>query len=221
MNKTSEQQRIEEILRRQGVTQQSRVETLVSEVRSDFVPIFPPPFPPQPNGILGGVVVIWQFCLRPDEVAEFHQFLRNTEDFIGTATLKSVEGAYYRGTYMVLVGGEECCRPTSVGFCYRVIWAYESLDAMGKAWNSLARDAKSNLYKAIVQLRSYWLRDPQRSEVRTAPAVGLLDPETDAGDGFAKLTSEAAKLVPQRLSGASEGTAGSQRGRAATKPKKK
>ena len=220
MTKISERQRIEALLRRQGVTQQSRVEPLVSEVRSDFVPVFPPPFPSAPNGILGGIVVIWQFCLAPEDAPEFHEFLRKTEDFIGTATLKSVEGANYRGTYMVLGGGDECCRPTAVGFCYRVIWSYESLDVMGKAWSPLAKEAKSNLYKAIVQLRSYWLRDPQRSEVRIAPAISFLDPEHDAGDGFAKLTLEAAKLVPERLSSGGERMA-DQRGRAATKPKKK
>jgi len=91
---------------------------------------------------------------------------------------------------------------------------------MGKAWSPLAKDEKSNLHKAIVQLRSYWLRDPQRSEVRIAPAISFLDPEKDAGDGFAKLTLEAAKLVPQRLSSRSEPIAGGQRVRA-TRPKKR
>lgn len=218
MAKMSDRQRVEAILRRQGVTQQSSVESLVSEVRSDFVPIFPPAQPPSLNGVLGGIVVIWQFCLPPEDAPDFHEFLRSSEDFIGTATLKSVAGTSYRGTYMVLAGGDECCRPTATGFCYRVIWSYDSLDAMGKAWGPLAKDQKSNLFKAIVQLRAYWLRDPHRSEVRVAPAATLLDPEKDAGDGFAKLTLEAANLVLQRANGGGEGA---RRTRAAAKPKKR
>jgi hypothetical protein len=50
---------------------------------------------------------------------------------------------------------------------------------MGKAWSALAKkEEKSNLYDMIAQLRSYWLRDPQGSEVRIAPAVSFFDPQT-------------------------------------------
>jgi hypothetical protein len=217
MTKKSEQQRIEELLRRQGVTQRSSVEALVSEVRSDYVPVFPPSLPPLPDGILGGIVVIWQFCLTLEDVPGFHDFLRKTENFVGAALLKSAPGVNYRGTYMVLAGGEECCRPAAVGSCYRVIWSYESLDALGKAWDAVAKkEKKSNLYDMVVQLRSYWLRDPQRSEVRIAPAVSFFDPDKDAGDGFAKLTLDAAEL-----SGRSEQTASGRRVRAGARPKKK
>ena len=67
---------------------------------------------------------------------------------------------------------------------------------MAKAWNVLVKDKKSNLYKAMIRLRSFWLRDPQRSEVRIAPAGCFYDPDKDAGDAFAKLTLDAAKLRP-------------------------
>jgi hypothetical protein len=215
MTKIGDRQQIEKMLRRQGVTQASKVEALVAEVRSDWVPHHPHPHPPKPQGILGGIVVIWQFCLPPEDMLIFHDFLRDNEDFIGTAVRNSMAGADYRGAYMVLSGGEECCRPNAVGACYRVIWSYESLDAMSRAWSPVAKDLTSNLSKAIIELRAFWLRDPQRSEVTIAPAAELLDPKGDAGDGFAKLTLEAAKLAqqPQRSSG--------RRSRAARKSKKR
>jgi hypothetical protein len=201
MAKKAELHRIEELLRRHGATQQPRVEAFVSEVRSDDVPCHPPPVPPEPDGILGGIVVIWEFCLTHADVPEFHNFLRKSENFIGAGIRKLTAGANYRGTYIVLAGGEACCRPTAVGVCYRVIWTYDSLDAMAKAWSVLIKDKKSNLYKAMILLRSFWLRDPQRSEVRIAPAGGFFDPEKDAGDAFAKLTLDAAKLSPSRRRG--------------------
>ena len=197
-HRITEQQRIEELLRRHGVTQQPSVEAFVSEVRSDDVPIYPPPVPPQPDGILGGIVVIWEFCLIPADVPEFHAFLRKSENFIGAGIRKLTAGANYRGTYLVLAGDEACCRPGAVGVCYRVIWTYESQEAMAKAWTVVITDKKSNLYKAMIQLRSFWLRDPQRSEARVAPAGSFFDPAKDAGDAFAKLTFDAAKLATSR-----------------------
>jgi hypothetical protein len=194
MAKNTEQRRVEELLRRYGTTQQPKVDALVSEVRSDDVPIIPPPVPPQPDGLLGGIVVIWQFCLAHGDVLEFHDFLRKNENFIGAGIARSTSGANYRGTYIVLAGGDACCRTTATGSCYRVIWTYESLDAMAKAWNFVVKDKKSNLYKMMVRLRAFWLRDPQRSEVRIAPAGNLFDPDKDAGDAFAKLTLDAAKV---------------------------
>jgi hypothetical protein len=201
MAKKTEQHRIEELLRRHGVTQQPSVQAFVSEVRSDDVPIYPPPVPLQAGAVLGGIVVIWQFCLPHADVQEFHDFLRKSENFVGVGLAKLTAGTAYRGTYMVLAGDEACCSPMATGACYRVIWTYESLDAMAKAWGLVIKDRKSNLYKAIVQLRSYWLRDPQRSEARIAPAGNFFDPANDAGDAFAKLTLDAAKLGPSSRRG--------------------
>ena len=132
MTKKTEQHRIEELLRRHGVTQRPRVDALVSEVRSDDVPYHPPPVPPKPDGILGGIVVIWAFCLTSRRRPEFHDFLRKNENFIGAGIVKST-GAKYRGTYMVVAGGDACCRLTAAGVCYRVIWAYESPRCHGQS----------------------------------------------------------------------------------------
>lgn len=192
MARKKQQRAVEELLRRHG-PQGPRVETLVSEVRSDDVPIVQEPKEPPPEEQLGGIVVIWEFCLPHSDIQEFHSFLHKNEKFLRGSLAKVAPGASYRGTYMLIAGGDACCRTISTGHCYRTIWTYESLDAMAKAWSPVLRDRKSNLFKAAAQLRAFWLRDPQRSEGRFAPAADFFG-DKDAGDSLAKLTLEAAKL---------------------------
>ena len=66
-------------------------------------------------------------------------FLHKNEKFLRGSLAKVAPGASYRGTYMLIAGGDACCRTISTGHCYRTIWSYESLDAMAKAWSPVQR----------------------------------------------------------------------------------
>jgi hypothetical protein len=189
MSRKREQSRLEDVVRRQGVPPQPKVDVLASEVRSCLVAPCPPPVKPEPDGILGGVVVIWEFSLPLDDVQQFHDFLRQEEVYITESVKKLTQGAYYRGTYMLYGPGDPR---------YRTMWAYESLEAMGKAWSQALKSKSSNLYKAVRQLRAFWLRDPNRAEARWVPARYGFDPDQDHGDGFAKMTLDALKLHSAR-----------------------
>jgi hypothetical protein len=187
---------VAELVRQHGAARSPAVSPLVSEVRSDDVPITPPPPPPPLKGTcLDGIVVIWYFCLPHRLVEGFHDFLRKNEGFIvgGVAKL-SGKKAVYLGTHLILSGTEACCTGVAKGVCYRVVWRYDSLADMATAWQ-LATEKKSNLYRAVVRLRAYWLQDPHRSESRSVFAAGFFDPKGPAEDHFARLTLDAARLT--------------------------
>jgi hypothetical protein len=175
---------LERIVRRRGVPQPPSVDVLVAEVRSCLVAASPAPVKPDTDGVLGGIVVMWEFTLAYEDVQEFHNFLRENERYITDALKKSTK-AIYRGTYMQYGPGEPR---------YRTVWAYESLDAMSTAWSSNLKTKSANLYNAVRRLRAYWLRDPDRSEQRWVPGRFYFDPGEDHGDGFAKLTLDATTL---------------------------
>jgi hypothetical protein len=173
------------LVRRRGTPESPTVDPLNSEIRSCLVAACPPPLEPGTNGLLGGMVVIWEFSLPYTDVDAFHKFLRDSEQDIRASA--ATKGAFYQGTYMEYAPGEPR---------YRTIWAYESMETMCAAWSDsksgLLSSKKSVFYKVMTQLRSYWLRDPNRSEARWVPARLYFDPNADHGDAIAKLTIEAA-----------------------------
>jgi hypothetical protein len=59
-------------------------------------------------------------------------------------------------------------------------------------WTKALKDTKSNFYKAVRQLRAFWLSDPDRDEARWVPAMSAFDADEDNGDAFARLTLDAA-----------------------------
>jgi hypothetical protein len=197
MRKKSERSKVAELVRQYGITRAPAVATLVSEVRSDDVPIPPPPPPPYPlrGSCLDGIVIIWTFCLPYGDVELFHDFLRKNEALIEAGLSKSSEKkSAYLGTHLVLSAHDACCTGEATGFCYRVVWRYDSLEAMAATWRSVGEDEKSRLYKTVVRLRAYWLKDPHRGESRSALASSFFDAKGQAGDHFARLTLEAARL---------------------------
>lgn len=193
MTQKSRQRGIEELIRRRGGRQPPRVEPLVFEARSDFVPCMPPEPGKGEEFLLGAIVVIWQFCLSGSDIKEFHAFLKRNESDIARLLAEAENGATYAGTYMVVAGADACSRPITADACYRTIFRYESFRALCNTAAFFSANPKSGLYSKMMQLRSFWLRDPHRSEVRTSPARSFLDSDKDAGDGFAKLTLAAAE----------------------------
>jgi hypothetical protein len=189
MNRDREQESLVALVRRHGTPQQPRVDPLNSEIRSCLVASCPPSLEPGTDGLLGGIVVIWEFSLPYADVQEFHNFLRDKEHDIRDSA--ATKGAFYHGTYMEYAPGEPR---------YRTIWAYASTEAMCRAWSTGAEGllTSSRFYNVTKQLRAYWLRDPNRSEARWVPARLYFDPEADYGDAFAKLTLDAAVNPPPK-----------------------
>jgi hypothetical protein len=187
MAKRNEQGKLEDLIRRQGMPQTARIETLVPEVRSCIVATRMKATAPRSEATLGGLVVIWEYSLPLSEARGFHNNLRRDEEYIAASLKKLGKSNPYSGTYMLYGPGN----PT-----YRTIWRYESLEAMDALWRTALGDKSSRLYVALRQLRSYWLRDPQRAEARWVPASGYLhDEDKDGGDAFAKLTLDAAEAM--------------------------
>jgi len=196
-SKKSKRAMVAELVRQHGIPRSPAIAPLVSEVRSDDVPIVPPP-PPNPlnESCLNGIVIIWYFCLPYGLVADFQAFLLKEEALVegGVAKLSGKKAAYL-GTHLILSGGDACCcAGATKGICYRVVWKYDSLADMAAAWRSAAENKKSHFYKAVVRLRAYWLQDPHRSESRSAPAASFFDEKGSANDQFARLTIDAAAL---------------------------
>jgi hypothetical protein len=189
MSKKAEQSELEHLVRRHGVPQAPKVDPLESEVRSCIVASHPRPVKGDQEGVLGGIVEMSEFSLPLGDVQEFHEFLRQNEKYVTDSLNKAAPGALYLGTYMLYGPGNPH---------YRTVWAYESLEVMGKAWSKALQNRSSNFYKAVRQLRAYWLRDPERTEARWVPARFYFNLEEDLGDAFAKLTLDADKLNSAR-----------------------
>jgi hypothetical protein len=63
-------------------------------------------------------------------------------------------------------------------------------------WKTATGNRNSNFYKAVRQLRSFWLRDPNRTEGRFGPAANLFDDdEKPCEDSFGTLTIDAASTM--------------------------
>jgi hypothetical protein len=181
MRKKHDQKDLEQILRRRGSRQTPTVKPNVTEIRSCGVTGEPEPLPPDnKEGLLGGLLIIWEYCVDFDKVQAFHDFLRLKEGFITEALPKLEEkgSGRYLGTYMLHAGGTPR---------YRTLWAYSSREAMTKMW----RKAQGPIIEDVTQLRQYWLRDPARTEARWLPAKKLVQVDKDLGDAFLRITINA------------------------------
>jgi len=183
MSKRREKTSLEDIIRQRGAPARPSVDAFVAEVRSCMVAPMPKPTPKKPDGLLGGILVMWEWSLPYSEADEFHEFIRKNENYITDSIKNMAKGAYYRGTYLHYGPGEPR---------YRTIWAYESPEVMAKVWTKALRDKNSNFYKAVRQLRTFWLMDPNRDEARWVPSIHAFDADEDNGDAFARLTLDAA-----------------------------
>jgi len=104
---------------------------------------------------------------------------------IAASAAKAISADAYRGTYMEFGYGNPR---------YRTIWAYQSADAIDK-WATALKNDSSPFYAAMLKLRAFWMRDPDRSEARWVPASFYLDPnDKGISDSIGKLTVAAAKM---------------------------
>src|SRR5215510_6263558 len=92
------------LVRRRGKPQPPKVDPQNSEIRSCLVAPCPLPVEPEPEGLLGGIVVMWEFSLPYTDVQEFHDFLRASENDIHDSLAawrlarNHPGGPFYRGT---------------------------------------------------------------------------------------------------------------------------
>ena len=86
-----------------------------------------------------------------------------------------MRGVHYRGTFLISEHGR---------FEFRTYWAYDSSVAE-KQWEAGLADPSSNFVRAVRQLRTYWLQDPNASHRHMALGALLAD---DALGPFFKFT---------------------------------
>ena len=181
MRTRNDKKELTRMLKRRGAQQTPDVSASVTEIRSCGVMGRPEPLGLNTVGLLGGLVILWEFELEFDDLEAFGKFLDDNEAKIGTAIGQSPNASYH-GTYMLHAGGTPR---------FRTVWAYRSLDDMVAFWDAaMSNDDQKPLVKAVKTLRAYWLLDPNRSEARWLPARLQLD-QKDHGDAFAKLTRQA------------------------------
>ncbi|RWA76458.1 hypothetical protein [Mesorhizobium sp.] len=153
-NPTIEQ--VKRLVRRQGIPAPPAVEPVVVEVRTHGAISFTPCEPAIPYA-LGCILIEWTFGIPYQDVPAFHQFLEDNEAFI-RQNVEKVEGARYLGTYW------------SIGYRYhyRTFWSYDSESAIAGLNDAIRKSP--NLSEAIAKLRTYWSKDPSRSEFKYQPA---------------------------------------------------
>jgi hypothetical protein len=172
---------LEKILRRRGAQQTADVSPSVTEIRSCGVMGTPEPIPPGSQGVLAGLVIMWEFSVQFDQLRNFHDFLASDEDDLVAGMPNLDPGARYLGTYILHTGGTPR---------YRTIWAYSSLELMRSVWAAeVKRDGP--MAAIVTKLRMFWLRDPHRSEARWIPAKKAMTEK----DAFAELTIRAATAL--------------------------
>ncbi|QJR10446.1 hypothetical protein DSM104443_01510 [Usitatibacter rugosus] len=178
----SDKKDVEQILKRRGRDQSPQVAVSATEIRSCGVMGKPEPIPMGTPGVLGGIVIIWEFEVQFEDLPAFRTFLDNNEVLLrqGISTLDAQ--AQYLGTYMLHEGGTPY---------FRTIWAYKELQTMLDLWANLT---SGNVRNMVKELRSFWLKDPGRSEARWAPARrNIMGQNHDHDDAFTQLTVEAAQ----------------------------
>jgi hypothetical protein len=180
----SDKKDVEQILKRRGRDQSPQVAVSATEIRSCGVMGKPEPIPLGTSGLLGGVVIIWEFEVQFEDLPAFRTFLTNNEVTLLQGIPNLSPDAKYLGTYMLHEGGTPC---------FRVMWAYKELQSMLDLW---ANPNSANIKTIVMDLRKFWLKDLNRSEARWAPARrNVTGQNHDHEDAFTQLTIEAAQSL--------------------------
>lgn len=178
--------RIRDLIHRQGLPPMPTAAPLVTEVRTDGGFVIPPR-PQRPEFSPGSILVEWTYGLPLNQVERFNRFLEKNEAFIAASCKKLMKHVAYLGTYLTVGFGD---------VRYKTMWAYDSAAAF-EEWGDVLKK-KSRFVTALTQLRSYWARDPGRSEHCYVEASLLSDLDANARDKmFLQFTVVAAKAKPR------------------------
>lgn len=149
---------------RRGTPTAPSAKEVPTEIRSNsFVAIDYPPNKDTKYAV-GNVVIEWSFRVPPAQFRDFVAFLDENEPMIAQECEKLMKGVHYRGTFMTTDNGRSA-------FC--TYWAYDTRIAE-KEWEKGLANPNSNFVKAVKQLRTYWLQDPDGAQ-RHLTLAALLD----------------------------------------------
>jgi hypothetical protein len=150
---------------RRGVPNAPSAKEVPTEVRSNsFVAIDPPPKVDTTYAV-GNVVVEWCFRVPHGQLRTFVAFLADNEAMIAASCERLMKGVHYRGTFMITGDGRSE---------FRTYWGYDS-SVTEKQWEAALADPNSNFVRAVRQLRTYWLQDPNASHRHMALGALLGD----------------------------------------------
>lgn len=117
--------------------------------------------------LFAGLFVKWVFSVPPEEIRDFHAWLRENETEIATGLRGLGRGVNYKGTYGVATTQD-------AGYTriprYRTYWTFESR-ALMEAWDPTAADVPDQLRARLKYLATLWLSDPYQLEETYIPAV--------------------------------------------------
>lgn len=170
------------LIRRRGTPKQPQAIEQVSEVRSDCFLSLPPLTPDQTTAMMSAVNIQWRYAVPYSRVAEFHKFLADNERVITEGCETTLSGVHYRGTYLRLFGARSA---------YATFWHYDTFDCQ-KEWQKVLTNKRSNFYRAVRTLRSYWTDDPNSWQEHLGAAAGI-----DLNQGFFAITLDAASGAPE------------------------
>jgi hypothetical protein len=185
MGDDTNRNRIKDLIRQQGMPPAPSAAPLVTEVRTDGGFIIQPPRGKRDCSI-GPILIEWTYGVPLDQVEKFNIFLEKNEEFIAACCGKLMQGVSYRGTYLTAGYGD---------VRYKTLWSYGSEEAM-EEWAEVL-NKKSKFVTVLTKLRSYWTRDPGRSEMRYVDAALLTNLTANvAKKPFLRLTLAAARVKP-------------------------
>jgi hypothetical protein len=178
--------RIKDLIHRQGMPPVPAAAPLVTEVRTDGGMILHVP-PKKRTFSIGPILIEWTYGVPLDQVEKFNAFLDKNEEFIATCCRELMKGVSYRGTFLTAGFGD---------VRYKTLWSYASQEAMEEWAEALKK--RSKFVTILTQMRSYWARDPGRSEMRYQEAALVTDLAADAAKKpFLQLTLAAGKVKPR------------------------
>jgi hypothetical protein len=160
---------------RRGVPNAPSAKEVPTEVRSNSFVAIDPPAKMDTRYAVGNVVIEWSFRVPPPQFRRFTSFLADNEAMIAASCERLMRGVHYRGTFLTTEHGRSE---------FRTYWAYDSSVAE-KQWEAGLADPGSNFVRAVRQLRTYWLQDPNASHRHMALGALLGD---DALGPFFKFT---------------------------------
>jgi hypothetical protein len=173
---------------RRGVPNSPSAKEVPTEVRSNsFVAIDEPPSVDTKYAV-GNVVIEWSFRVPPAQFRGFVSFLADNEAMIATSCDRLMKGVRYRGTFLTAEHGRSE---------FRTYWAYDT-SVSENEWEAALADPNSNFVRAVRQLRTYWLQDPNASHRHMTLGALLGDKVLGPFFKFTLNTAEALGGEPSR-----------------------
>ena len=172
----SERRRIIELKERMGDSRaddEARIDPVEPDVRSGATVSFNPGMALAEH-IIGRVVIVWSYNVRPDKVDQFHKGLETAEGPLHQKLKAEFgEDVKYHGTYAATIGSDFTSRGR-----YRTIWScrdYAGIDKLNKLIFSVANadpGTPTELHQGLSMLFNHRTRDEVEETEILVPAAG-------------------------------------------------